>query len=330
MALNNVLRWGALALAVGMSGCGSSTLQAPTVNPYTYDVPNSTLHAKQFLALPHASNHSWAAPDTAKSALMYVSSLKTSSVNFYSYPQGKLKGKIMGLSPPYGLCSDAKGDVFVPQELLFDVVEYAHGSEIPIKTLNSAGEPIACAVDPMTGILAVVDVTGASTLNGNIALYANGSGAPEVLSVGDIELPIACGFDDKGNLFVDGWNGIPSQGAVFKFAELQNGKTSFTDIAINKKINIPGMVQWDGKFMAVGDAKNGRIYRIDGASGKIESTVTVAAHNDYSPWIQGTTVLVPSFYSIYTDFAHYPGGGKAYKEIKIGSSYGVTVSVAPK
>jgi len=273
--------------------------------------------------------------DAKQSDLLYVSSEMTWDVDVYSYPQGKREGVLTDYPPGFnilnGLCSDPKGDVFIPTEAGHNILEYAHAGTSPIATLEDSGEaPIACSFDPTSGTLAVANVDSA-TGNGSISLYTNASGYPAIVSDSAIALVYACGYDDKGNLFVDGLTNLPSQGGVFQFAELPKGSSSFTNIALNRKVNVPGMVQWDGTFVAVGDAKTGVIYRTNGAGGKVEATTTLAGTNyDFQPWIQDKTIVVPSSYSIETGFWHYPAGGKAYKTLKIGSPFGATVSVAGK
>jgi hypothetical protein len=254
----------------------------------------------------------------------------TWDVDVYSYPQGKRAGKLTGFDFPNGLCSDTDGDVFIPDLLASDIVEYAHGGTSPIATLADTGQnPEACAFDSATGNLAVVNIT--SGLGpGSISVYTNASGNPKVYSDPILQLPYSGGYDDRSNLFVDGLTEFPSEGGVFQFAELPKGHSSFKNIMLDKTIHAPGGVQWDGKYMAIGDAETGVIYRTNGAGGKVEASTTLTGSDgDFQFLIQGATILAPSFYSSKVGFWNYPAGGSATKTLTIGSPYGVTVSMAP-
>jgi len=327
----------AWAAAGTFAGCGGSgAYQAPSAQSrYDYDVRTSTTRLVLPPSARRAAAQSWMAPDAKQSDLLYISSEMTWYVDVYTYPQGKRVGVItndpVGFSFLGGLCSDPKGDVFVTNEGGNNILEYAHAGTSPIATLEDTNEaPVACSFDPTSGTLAVANVDSAFG-GGSISLYTNASGSPEIFSDSAIGLVYACGFDAKGNLFVDGLTTLRSRGGVFQFAELPKGSSSFTNITLNKRVNVPGGVQWDGTYVAVGDAKTGVIYRTNGAGGKVEATTRLVGTNyDFQPWIQGKTIVVPSAYSIDTGFGHYPAGGKAYKTIKIGSPYGATVSVAGK
>ena len=65
--------------------------------------------------------------------LLYVSNSTT--VTVYSYPQGKLEGRIRFGYLPGGECADQKGDVFITNLVTGQVLEYAHGGTKPIAIL---------------------------------------------------------------------------------------------------------------------------------------------------------------------------------------------------
>ena len=312
---------------VACGGSMSRVASAPTLDPF--DLGTSRLDVSP---MAHRDRtRSWMARDAKESDLVYVSSEMTWDVNVYSYPQGEPKGLLTGFNLPQGLCSDPKGDVFVPEGATNDIKEYAHGGTTVIAYLSDAlEEPAGCSFDSTTGTLAVANVISAAGA-GNIALYANATGLPTIVSDPAIYLPYECGYDNKGNLFVDGLTSLPSEGGVFQFAELPKGSSSFTNITLNRKIKIPGAVQWDGTYVTVGDAETGAIYRTNGAGGKVVGSTKLAGTRfDFQSWIQGKTIVAPRYYSIVARFWHYPAGGKAYKSIKVGSPFGTTVSVAAK
>ena len=83
-----------------------------------------------------------------------------------------------------------------------------------------------------------------------------------------------CGYDSNGNLFVDGVN----DSSAFVLAELPKGSGSFTNIDFTQKIEWPGGVQWDGKFIAVGDTDTGTIYRTN-AAGTVKGSTQLSGSN---------------------------------------------------
>jgi DNA-binding beta-propeller fold protein YncE len=93
-------------------------------------------------------------PEAKSEDLLYVTSFVSSYVFVFSYPEGKLVGTLGGFSyAASGECSDNQGDVFIIG--VQDVVKYAHGGSNPIATLKSVNYPNGCAIDPVTGNLAV-------------------------------------------------------------------------------------------------------------------------------------------------------------------------------
>ena len=57
---------------------------------------------------------------------------------------------------------------------------------------------------------------------------------------------LLCGYDDKGNLFVNGF----TSSSTPAIAELPHGAKKFTDLTLNQNIASPGGIQWDGKYMS--------------------------------------------------------------------------------
>jgi hypothetical protein len=134
--------------------------------------------------------------------LLYASAIEGSKVLVFSYPQGSLVQTLTGFrDPPYYICSDGSGDVFVPTTNFKSpgyIYEFAHGGSQPTETLTDPGPGYAqsCSVDPTTGNLAVA--------NGfNVAVYPGAQGTPTVYEASDVGT-WDCAYDDSGDLFVDG------------------------------------------------------------------------------------------------------------------------------
>ncbi|HTA53388.1 MAG TPA: hypothetical protein VK755_01500, partial [Candidatus Acidoferrales bacterium] len=160
-------------------------------------------------ALPNAGGvprEMTARGDAASQALLYVSDTITGDVYVFSYPKAKLMQTLTGFTDPAGECVDKNGDVFVANTGQKNIIEYAHGGSSPKATLKDPGYfPVGCAVDPKTGNLAVTNVSPSSNAAGNVVVYLRAKGQPtgnyKNAAMPD---PLLCGYDNAGNLFVDG------------------------------------------------------------------------------------------------------------------------------
>jgi hypothetical protein len=293
--------------------------------------------------------HSWMAPEAKEKDLIYISDLIAQVVDIYTYGPGhKLVGTLTGFFNPEGLCVDKAGDVFVVNDTsggVHQITEYAHGGTSPIQNLvNPNGNVNGCSVDLKSGDLAVTNFWGPTEGTGGVSIYKHATGNPTSYTDPNIYYYYYDGYDNKGNLFVSGLSYASQQG----FAELPNGGSAFTDIALNQTIYLPGGVQWDGKYMAVGDQVAVKrnftsvIYQfsISGSAGTEVGVTTLAGSNQVAQfWIPkvgmgkkgGTTVIAPNQGGKDTLFFDYPAGGSPIGTI-LGETdpIGSTVSLAKK
>lgn len=226
-----------------------------------------------------------------------------------------------------GLCSDASGNIFIPRAEGID--EYAHGGKHPIETFSDPdANGFNCAVDPTTGNLAVTNFSRQTSTSGNVAIYKNAKGPPTIYVVPQMYYYESCGYDNNGNLFVDG---AAAKTFNAMLEELPKGSKSFVNITIDKGV-YGGPLQWDGQYLAIqGDPKH--IYRvqISGSTGTVVQTILLRHTRGIREfWIQGNIIAATSWNSaIY----NYPRGGKpilfffARAHVGVGMT-GVTVSVA--
>src|SRR5579862_2171868 len=130
--------------------------------------------------------------------LLYVSNRKDNGVDIYTYPEGKLRGQLVDAMAG-GLCSDAKGNIFVAQAN--EIREYAHGGTQSIAVLRNplSGSSQFCAVDPTTGNLAV---SAGGPKNTGVAIYVTAKASPQVYG-GHNGTYGSCTYDNRGNLFVE-------------------------------------------------------------------------------------------------------------------------------
>lgn len=272
-------------------------------------------------------NRSWMAPDAKKQALLYISDLNTYDVYAYTYPKGKLKGRLTGFSGPEGECVDKKGHVFIANFAASNVLEYAHGGTSPVATLSDPGYyPVGCSVDPTTGNLAVANYVSTGGKPGNVVVFKDAKGTPTAYADPLVNEMVFCGYDGAGNLFVDG----STSGAAFAFDELSSGGASLETISLNQSIGVPGGVQWDGTYVAVGDRATNVIYRftITGAKGKEEGSVSLGDSSDVNQfWTDGSKVIGSDPGAANARFWNYPAGGSPTKTISgLGDPVGATIS----
>jgi hypothetical protein len=273
-------------------------------------------------------SHSWMAPDAKNQALLYISDLNTYDVYVYAYPKGKLKGRLTGFGGPEGECVDKKGHVFIANFALSNVLEYAHGGTSPVATLSDPGYyPVGCSVDPTTGDLAVANYVSTGGDPGNVVIYKDAKGVPTAYADPLVNEMTFCGYDNAGNLFVDG----STSGGTFAFDELPSGGASLEKILLNQSIGVPGGVQWDGTYVAVGDRAANVIYRftINGIKGKEAGSVSLGDSSDVNQfWTDGSKVIGSDFGAANVGFWNYPTGGSPTKTISgLGKPVGATVSL---
>jgi hypothetical protein len=319
--------WG-LGIAAMLAGCGGNGSSSGT--PATV------------AAVAQRAEHSWMAPSSSSQNLLYVTGA-CGGVCVFSYPDGTLVGELADSNSPLGECVDKAGDVFVVdfggENGVGGIVEYAHGGTSPIATLSDPGyNPLACSIDPTTGNLAVTS-DGQNGNTGGVAIYVNAMGDstdyvdPKIFYLG------FCGYDDKGNLFVDGQY---DHKGTFQFDELPKGSGNFKSIRLSQKPSFPLDIQWAGKYVALADS-NTVIYHVTvkGSRGNVVGTTVLngpVSGIEEQFWIQGGTIVAPYGTGSSPNelgFWKYPTGGRLRKSID-GSEFddaelfGTVVSLAQR
>ncbi len=315
MKLRDACISGTLAL---LAGCGGSQppIGAPGAVPET-----STLTTRA------ERGTSWMLPEAKSENLLYVADYG-SGVLIYSYRPARIK--LVGyLSAPQlasGECVDNTQNVFVTSSE-DEIFEYAHGGTSPIAILTDpVATPINCSIDSTTGSLAVVGYPDLHEPYG-AEIYRKGRGKPTFYadgSFGDYE----CGYDDRGNLFIDGY----VYSGRLNFAELPKGSGTFKNITLNQTFRAAGGIQWDGEHVAVGDLYAAVIYQFDirGSRGtEVGSTPLSGSGTVWQFFIDGDRVIAPSTFQDYAGFIKiydYPIGGSANRTLDLYSPEGAVVS----
>jgi hypothetical protein len=318
-------------VALMLSACeGNVTPSAPT--------------QQSFSARDDTGTASWILTRAVTGDLLYVSN--PNGVSVFSYPQGKSVGMLGGFKYAFGLCSDKNGDIFVVDDQAQDIVEYAHGGTKPIATLRDTGNyPNGCAVDPMTGNLAVAG--GTAQQEGNIAIYTSAKGPPTVYHSPFFSIFLYCTYDDLGNVFATAEGGS-NTGAL---TELPKGGNTIIYIPVNKSFGNAGAVQWHGKYLALGDPSGSnegpaRIYQaqVSGSTATVVNTIKLyTGHRKRNLNADGLEFWIQGHHIVYEEAAklggfvqnenvglwHYPTGGIVISTIPISGPLGVTVSLAP-
>jgi hypothetical protein len=291
----------------------------------------------------HGKNsRSWMNAKAIPDNLLYVANSNAGTVDIYSWRLLNQVGQIGDLTRPYTLCVDAQQNVYVADIGSLQVIEYAHGSTTPSKTLSDVfGYPIGCSVDPTTGNLAVSDVFGGSFGDGNVLVFPGGSGTPTEYTAPNITEYWLVGYDSSGNLFLDGDNG---SGTPVALAELPAGSSSFEAITMNVTLGSPGGVQWDGTNLDVGDQSTNTIYQftVSGTNATEVGSVVLSSASDvfqffvpkFGPGVvrkEGNRVAVVDSGLGHADKYLYPQGGAPTQTIVgFNGPEGVTVSKGKK
>jgi len=262
-------------------------------------------------------------PAAKSKDILYVSDLGANTVVALTYPQGALVGKLTGFGSVAGLCADKAGDLFVVDEA-GPVQVFAHGGTSPIRELATVGAPYGCSVDPVTGNLALTQLS--SYQYGPFAVYPKAKGKPAYYKDKAVDASWFCSYDASGNLFSDVWDRY----GKLTLAELPRGGKTIKLFKLNQDFQNPGGIQWDGKYLAVGNRGAGVIYRLT-KTGSLAQTVKLKNGDSLEQfWIQGTMLVGPNEQNpAAVGLWRFPGGGSPTKSLG-GFSYpfGAAVSLA--
>jgi hypothetical protein len=294
MRMRHAREWTPVLLCA-LAGCSSTSSQLGSPVSLSKPLPIAAAAAGRADVARHKPNRPWMQPGARAKNLLYVSDYWNDAVYVFEYPAGKLVGTLTGFNGPNGECADSAGDVWITDTLQSQLVEYKHAGTTPVATLKDPQEyPLGCAVDPTSGNLAVTDIYGSGSPSlsaGNFVIYANASGTPEGPYYDSLMYYMYfCGYDDRGNLFFDG----ESYGGQFRLAELPADSSSIVDISLSRTIGQPGAVQWDGRYVAVGDQSSNVIdqIQVSASSGTIAGSTQLRRAKDVVQfWIYGSKVV---------------------------------------
>jgi hypothetical protein len=294
----------AVALAVcGLSGC--SGFDESAIVP-----PQSATNVA-----PHAK--SWMMPSASQTpALLYVSNQGSGTVTVYDYKNGSdltLVGTLTGFSLPGGMCTDKNGNVYITDYPNRRISIYAHGAQTPTAVVQQkVGFPYACAVDPMSGDLAVTDEhpNAHYVSHATVDIYAPGQYKGQGSIYGGNYTFDAAYFDTydaSGNLFVDG---TPCQSSYCYYGggppslfELPKGSTKFVRLTMSgATLKDPTGLNWVKPALLLTDALKGTPvgYKVvvSGSNAQVVATIPYAGTDKpYGVGQRAHSIIVPDYLS---------------------------------
>jgi hypothetical protein len=227
-----------------------------------------------------APKRAWLSSAAKKSAaLLYVADngYYPGVVDLYDYKSGTLLGQSAGIGAG-GMCSDEDGNAYVTDFVSGAVYEIQHGTTTVIGSWYTNGEPIGCSVNPRNGDLAITNFYdfGSPSSTGSVEVYAAGGQSATTYYGPGYDWP--AGYDKHGNLFVAA--SYAGQCTSPCLAELAAGGAWSVLNVSGAQIYFPAAVEWDGKYLGVGDQEvngtyNFGIYRMSLHKGRATVVGTV-------------------------------------------------------
>jgi hypothetical protein len=228
---------------------------------------------------------SWVSPDANRSgAFLFVSDFANFDVYVYRISPFKLVEKITGFFQPQGECSDAHGHIWVSNTGTQQMLEFKPGAVRPIESLDdSLGFPVGCAIDAVSGDLAVTNLFDGSGAGG-IVVYRHARGTPTLYTSANQFYYYFAGYDGAGDLYS---SGLTSKNA-YALSTLPHGAKRMSPVRIEGgRLHFPGTVLWNGSALVLGDqrcggAKTSCLYEatVSGTTATIEKRIPLAQSCD--------------------------------------------------
>lgn len=258
-----------------------------------------------------------------------VSSGFAYQTSIVSYPDGHDVANIANFGQ---MCRDSSGDVYIDNGSA--ISEYSPGGANPIAQVALPNEVYGsgCAVDPITGNIAVGGAQLESSKPvGWLGVYPTLNGSPSIYTSPFMQNFIYCGYDDEGNLFLSGYHDYGTW-----LNELPKDQNQFTILSAPHGPTF-GPIQWDGQYITIENAWKGlrhssrmAIYRLTVAGSSVNVVGKTPLDSPNGPdeaqfsWIQGNTVVKPYGSTSHNDEVglwHYPRGGRKPYKVLTGFEY---------
>jgi hypothetical protein len=279
---------------------------------------------------------------TTSGELLYISD-GGAWVYVFTFPSLSYVERLSVLDEPSGLCTDADGNVLIPQNGEYFgsgwILEYAHGGNRQTAMLADPGaSPLDCAVDPTTGNLAVTSYAGQRPGDpGSVAFWPKMS-APKVYGQPQLFFLDFCTYDPQGDLFIDGQDVHFNPGIV----ELPRGATSFSNltlVGLPKTFGYPAALAWYGGVLLMGDLDHDMIYRlkVKGSTASVSGVTKLLDGHGVEQFTisnyggrRNAILIGPNSANGTVGIWRYPAGGKPLQTIteNIDGAFGSVISKA--
>jgi len=237
------------ATAALLAGCNGGPLNQGVAPSAPYSVGaltqvsrtlTSTFVGTKAPAIPQATRTVPLSPAAAKTRKLFFASTGGYAVLVFSLPSMILKATLSGFAQPQGLCTDAKGDVWVANTGTNQMIELSHAGVV-INTIDDAyGHPVGCAVDPASGNLAVTNIYDFSG-GGHILVYTSPSSPPKLLQNPAQYHNFFAAYGPKSTLWV---SGLTSSGSKFILSKCNTSSCTTVNLT-GGTLYFPGAVQRD-------------------------------------------------------------------------------------
>jgi hypothetical protein len=306
----------AIALAV-CSACGGGTATVPSSAAFAGATVGGAAFANGLTtaARPNASHRYESVVSNVLAAspskyYEYIFNEYDSYAGIFNYPTGvKEIGQISGLGGQgcsnalYGYGKGIFWNVGGPDQITEFKVP-----KTPIKTLSvNYSFATSCAMNT-SGDLAVGIYGVSSGKGGELVVFKNASGKGKAYETA-LDEEFFDGYDDKGNLFADGFTGNRSGWAL---VELPKGSNRAVTITTSNAPIFPGSVQWDGQYVSVFDqlANSTYQYAISGTTATLKHTITYTGMGDCAQtWIVTGLLYCADAGNDSAEVFKYPKGG---------------------
>jgi hypothetical protein len=310
-------RAGAVAALAAVSACGSASTVAPS--PAT---PNTTHMGKTLFVrgkpvtaarLNAVPRFAQLVPDKASSkSYEYIFNYYDTYGSQFNYPASiNMIGQIEGAGGQgctnalYGYGKKIIWNAGRTNDL---ITEYAVPSNKVLKTLSlDYTYTSSCAMNAAGDLAVGVLIGNSYDAGGQVVVFKGAKGKGKVYKTPLTE-EFFNGYDDKGNLFADGFG--PSY--YFMLVELPKGRKNFVTIATSNAPEFPGSVQWDGKYITVFDQLTSQTYQytVSGKKATLANTISYSGAGDCAQtWIVPGLLYCGDAGTDGGEVFNYPAGG---------------------
>jgi hypothetical protein len=344
-AAHALTAYATLTMVAGCSGAGSQLAQSaagngPTLQSQRFAAPlglgpPSVLAPGTVPVSRPVTGGTYLSVDAKKVGLIYVATgASIGTVDIYPLvgKNQKQVGQITGLTNPGGLAIDHKGNLYIANEGANNILEYSPGTKPKlVATLNDSGQyPVGVSVDPKTGDIAATNFETTTLGSGSVSFYHFGATMP-YKTVTAFTFTYFAGFDDQGNLFVDGRTN--SSPPTIQVGKIRAGGTTIATLPISG-IAFPGGVKVDNVDNLLIDDQTSKTINCYAATspyascgttplGDAGDPVDFALLND-NKYLYTADVHAPGLALAYA----FPAGGEPVNTITVGG-YSVGVAISP-